>query len=161
MIVVSDTSPLTNLIQIQRLSILKDIFGNVVITPSVYKELCVIPEQQKVLAEQNWIHVKESADKQMVHHLEKNLDKGEAESISLAIELQADYLLIDEWKGREIAEGFGLRIVGLLGILIKAKASGLIEHVKPVLDQLINEAGFFIHNSLYNKIVELAKEEKL
>lgn len=93
MIVVSDASPLTNLIQIQKLSILKDIFGNVVITSSVYKELCVIPEQQKILAEQNWIHVKESADKQMVHHLEKNLDKGGGKS-----QRDLDYELLDCWE---------------------------------------------------------------
>lgn len=158
MIVVSDTSPLTNLIQIHQLFILRNLFGYVVITPAVYKELYEIPEQQKILAGQSWIQVKEWVDQQMVRDLEKSLDKGEAESIALAVELHADYLLIDELKGREVAERLGLKIVRLLGILLKAKATGLIEQVKPLLDQLVNEAGFFIHNTLYKKVVELADE---
>lgn len=77
MIVVSDTSPLTNLIQISQLFILKDLFGNVMIRSAVYNEICEIPEQQKILAEQNWIQVKEWNDQQMVQKLERSLDKGE------------------------------------------------------------------------------------
>lgn len=95
MIVVSDTSPITNLIHIGQLSILRSLFGSVVITPAVYEELCEIPRQQKVLNTQNWILVQEWSGNQLVHKLEDSLDKGEAESIALAIELHADYLLID------------------------------------------------------------------
>lgn len=158
MIVVSDTSPITNLIQIQQLSVLRALFQKVIITPAVYKELCTIPAQQKLLDGEDWIVVREWKDDQLVRQLEASLDKGEAESIALAVALHADYLLIDELRGREIAEQLGLKIVGLLGILLKAKAVGLIEQVKPLLNRLMDEAGFFIHSALYEKMLKLANE---
>src|SRR5579875_3428879 len=114
MIVVSDTSPITNLIQIQQLSLLKALFQNVMITPAVYEELCAIPAQQKLLENENWIAVKEWKDDRLVHQFENSLDKGEAESIALAVGIHADYFLIDELRGRDIAEQLGLKIVGLL-----------------------------------------------
>lgn len=159
MIVVSDTSPLTNLIQIHQLFLLKKLFDRVIITPSVYEELCEIPQQQAIISDQSWIIVKEGFNYDLVKRLEQTLDTGEAESIALAIHLGADFLLIDELRGREIAENMGIKIVGLLGILLKAKASGLIPSIKPLLDQLINEAGFFIHERLYARILELANEQ--
>ncbi len=158
MIVVSDTSPITNLIQIHQLAILRKLFYDVVITPAVYAELCALPEQKSILAEENWIKVIKLPEENLVKGLEGKLDRGEAESIALAIYLQADYLLIDEIKGREIAEKLGIRIVGLVGILIKAKAEAIIPAVKPLLNELITKAGFFIHTNLYQKVLEITKE---
>ena len=60
MIVVSDTSPITNLIQIHQLPILKKLFYEVVITPAVYAELCDLPEQKRILSEANWIKAKQN-----------------------------------------------------------------------------------------------------
>ncbi len=50
-----------------------------------------------------------------------DLDSGEAEAIALAVELKADYLLIDETKGRQIAASYGIKVTGIIGVLIKAK----------------------------------------
>jgi predicted nucleic acid-binding protein len=160
MIVVSDTSPLTNLIQIDQLVILHKLFNEVIITPGVYKELCEIPTQKQIVSVHPWIIVQQVTNKDVIEKLENKLDKGEAEAIALALDIHADYLLIDEVKGRNIAEGLGLKIVGLLGILIKAKEEQIIPLVKPLLNQLINNAGFRIHASLYQKIIELANEDK-
>lgn len=158
MIIVSDTSPVTNLIRIDHLFILQLLFQKLVIPEAVYQELCEIPLQQKIIREQNWITVAPVTNPELVARLERQLDKGEAESIALAMQLQADYLLIDEIKGRHIAEEMGLKIVGLLGILVKAKQENIILLVKPVLEKLIEEAGFRIHISLYDRILEMAGE---
>ena len=56
-------------------------------------------------------------------------------------------------------EQFGLNFTGLLGILIKAKEHGLIPSVKPLMDALRTKARFFIHQSLYNQVLAIAKEE--
>jgi predicted nucleic acid-binding protein len=64
----------------------------------------------------------------------------------------ADILLIDERRGRRIAAGLGLRVLGLLGLLAEAKHRGSLHDCKPVLDQLIM-AGFWIGKDLYKKFL--------
>lgn len=111
MIVVSDTSPITNLIHVDHLFILQKLFHEIVIPKAVYEELCELETQRTVIERHVWIRVEEALDKSFTTSLEQTLDKGEAEAIVLAIQLKADYLLIDEMKGRGIAEGLGLKLL--------------------------------------------------
>ena len=67
--------------------------------------------------------------------MNNELDIGEAEAIALAVEIQADQVLIDERRGRLVASRLNLRYTGILGILVEAKSQGLIAEVKPLLDQ--------------------------
>ncbi|NUQ26046.1 MAG: DUF3368 domain-containing protein [Saprospiraceae bacterium] len=158
MIVVSDTSVITNLVQIDQLTLLKDLFGSIVIPQKVYDELTKVPKQIDLIERLNWIEVKQISDRSHFDNLLKTLDPGEAEAIVLAIELEADALLIDEKKGRKIAEEYGIIITGLLGILIIAKSENLIIEVKPILDKLIFETGFRINPKLYQDILKKVDE---
>ncbi len=158
MLVISDASPVTNLIRIKQLALLNQLFGQIIITIAVYNELCEIVIQKQIIDNETWIKVVELPDGEILNTLLERLDKGEAESIALAIYLHADFLLIDETIGRAIAENMGLKIVGLLGILIKAKAEGIIASVKPLVDDLIYKAGFYIHRDLYDKVIHLSNE---
>jgi predicted nucleic acid-binding protein len=90
----------------------------------------------------DWISRCTVTDGTLVSALSVELDPGEAEAISAAIECHAELLLIDEQRGRSVAQRFGLRVIGLLGILIESKHQGLIEAVKPLLDALTTHAGF-------------------
>jgi len=67
-------------------------------------------------------------------------------------------LIIDEQLGRKIAIEYNLKITGILGILIEAKRQGLISLVKPILDDLINIAKFWVNSSLYNRILSIVGE---
>ena len=158
MLIVSDTSPITNLIQINLLDILKDVYQQIIIPQSVYEELCEITSQKQLLDQQDWIYVISAENTALVTSLETELDTGESESIVLALELQADFLIIDEVKGRLKAESMGIKIVGLLGTLLKAKNLGLIPTIAPVLEKLIIEAGFHINTQLKAHILKLAHE---
>jgi predicted nucleic acid-binding protein len=163
MIIISDTSPLSSLALVDYLSILKDIYTNVVIPQAVANELANLTEEDiriKAIISLNWIQVKQAANLELVACLrnEYNLDLGEAEAIALALELKADELLIDERLGRREAVRLGLSITGVLGVLLIAKNRGLIAKVQPIIDALILQANFRISRQLYEEVLQTANE---
>ncbi len=133
MLIISDTSAITNLIQIEQLNILKQLFGKVYIPKKVYQELSVYESQKNDIDLQKWLLVKTVLNQNEVKKIEKQLDPGEAEAIVLAKEMQANLLIIDERKGRKLAENYGLQIIGLLGILIQGRKNGYLKKLKPIL----------------------------
>lgn len=118
MIIVSDTSSISNLLQIGLIDILHALYGEITITPAVRRELYHLPNQEKQIEQIDWIKVKTPQDQGMIVQLLEEIDLGEAESIVLAMEEQAKYLIIDEYKGRMIADSYGIKIVGILGVLM-------------------------------------------
>jgi len=86
------------------------------------------------------------------------LDAGEAAALALAVEIQADVVLLDERRGREVASQLGLRTIGILGLLLEAKSAGFLAAVGPVLDDLQREAGFWIAKPLRQQVLRLAGE---
>jgi predicted nucleic acid-binding protein len=86
------------------------------------------------------------------------LDPGETAALALAVEIHADAVLIDERRGHEMAQRLGLRTVGILGLLIQAKSTGLLPAVVPVLEALRRDAGFWISESLRQQVLRLAGE---
>lgn len=108
----------------------------------------------------SWIEIVQVKNFVLVETLQKKseLDEGEAEAIALALELPAKRLLIDERLGRREAIRLGIPITGVLGILIAAKMEGLLPTVKPVMDDLIVRAGFWVSEQLYAEILQAAGE---
>ncbi len=159
--IVSDTSPLINLAVIGETELLQRIYPRILIPPIVHAELLRLPEiQAKIsgLLNSGWLEIQNPTNLQLTQTLNQTLDPGEAAAISLAIELNADRLLIDESLGRSIALQYGLKIRGLLGILVNAKSQRLIPATKPILDRLISEAGFRVNPALYTRILEASGE---
>lgn len=161
MIIVSDTSPIINLAMIGRLDLLPALFGKVVIPQKVFEEITIngaeMPGSEEVRGAE-WVIVKTCVNTTLVIALRLQVDAGEAEAIVLAMELKTDLLLIDEKLGRQVAKGFDLPIIGLLGVLKLAKQHGLISEIKPVLDQLIQQAGFRIARELYLAVLQMEGE---
>jgi predicted nucleic acid-binding protein len=162
-IIVSNTSPIINLAAVGKLDLLKKQFGKIVIPRAVYNEITIEgrgePGDSEVRTS-DWIEVIEVEDIPLLAILKRELDDGEAESIALTVSLKADLLLIDETDARSIASNLGLRFIGLLGVLVKAKEKGYVKEVKPVMDRLKKEAGFWIDEKLYRYILETVEEKK-
>ena len=158
MIVVSNTSPLMNLAVIDQLKIIEQLYGKVIIPEEVSKELFaagIHPLIEHLL----WIEKHQVKNKGLSDSLKIELDDGEAEAIALAIELKADLVLMDERLGRNIASRSGQKCIGIMGLLMEAKHKGIIDSVKPVVDDLITKAGFWVSNGLYLKVLREAGEE--
>src|SRR2546423_12344461 len=102
MIVVSDTSPVSGLLIIDRLFILQKLYSQVIIPPSVYSEL-IKSFEPHLLRQHDWIVVRKTSLQDHVNKLFQRLDLGEAEAITLSLELKSDFLLIDAKRGRRIA----------------------------------------------------------
>lgn len=163
MIVISDTSAITNLAAIQHLQLLPQLYNQVTIPKAVYRELAEIdPPVPGTLEVQtvSWLEVKQVTNYAVVERLrvEVKLDPGECEAIALALELKADLLLIDERRGRAEANRLGVRITGLLGILVEAKQKNLIVAVKPLMDALIATSDFRVSLTLYDQILDIVDE---
>lgn len=157
MIVVSDTSPVSNLILIRRLIILRELFAEVIVPPAVDAEVRALKNFGKDLSEYEnaaWITIAQPTDFAKIEALELKLDEGEAQAIALALEINCELLLIDERLGTIIAHQEGLKTIGLVGVLIKAKEKGLITQVKEVLFELKNDAGFWLGEKLQKQILE-------
>jgi predicted nucleic acid-binding protein len=153
MIVVSDTSAITNLIQIDHLWLLRELYQNIIIPQAVYDELVSDTKNKVIIDSLNWIKIKEVKENDIAKNLKAVIDPGESEAIALALELDADFIIIDEKKGRKIAEDYGLRKIGLLGILVESKRKGLIKEVRNLLEQLIEKANFFVSEKLYEDVL--------
>ena len=163
MIVISDTSAITNLAAIHHLQLLPQLYNQITIPEAVYRELAdITPPVPGTLEVQTatWLEVRQVVNYQVVKRLidDVRLDPGESEAIALALELDADLLLIDERRGRAEADRLGVKITGLLGILVEAKRKNLIFAVKPLIDALIATSGFRVSLTLYKQILDVVDE---
>ncbi|HEX5219762.1 MAG TPA: DUF3368 domain-containing protein [Verrucomicrobiae bacterium] len=153
MIVVSDTSAITSLIQIGRATLLQQLYGQVLIPSAVHVELLRTHPQIPAFLE-----VKSAANRALVKQLTAELDPGEAEAIVLAKETNADLLLIDEKLGRQIALREGLHITGLIGLAVDAKHRKIISSVRELVARLETEAGFRVSENVKAEAFRLAGE---
>lgn len=155
-IIISDTTTITHLLQVGRLQLLPTIFGQVFIPPAVQLELNSLPWQSKALQDQDWLIVREPGPIP-ADELTFDLDPGETEAILIALNVQADLLIIDEAAGRIVAKEMGLSIIGILGILILAKERNLIENLGPIVEAMMNNE-FRIHPRLLARVVRRVGE---
>ncbi|MFH5884681.1 DUF3368 domain-containing protein [Halalkalibaculum sp. DA3122] len=146
--IVSDTSCLILFYKIGELELLKNVFGNILVTEIVSKEFKKeLPEWVEIVPLQSNLH----------KGLSSVLDPGEATSIALATEHDNSLLIIDEVKGRKVAREMGIQITGTLGVLITAKEKGYIKAVKPIIDKM-EKTNFRVSDALLQKVLEKVDE---
>ncbi|GGA54772.1 DUF3368 domain-containing protein [Okeania sp. KiyG1] len=160
MIIVSDTTPISELAKVKHLDLLPQIFGKVVIPQGVFNELQKGTHPvAKFVQNLSWLEVVTVNNQQLVEELQKsfNLHLGESEAIALAEEIGASQLLIDEKAARKVAMARKLPLIGTVGILLLAKRRGLLESVKDILNEM-QVKGTRISVKLYEQVLTLAGE---
>lgn len=160
--VIADAGPLIALARVGFLSLMKDLYGEVLVPPRVWSELRIEErrpgaEALAAAAKEGWLRRAEPLPAVSRKELSVLLDPGEAEAIALAEQRAYRFLLLDEKRGREVAKRRGLRVTGTAGILLVAKDRGLLESVTQAMD-LLTEAGYRFSASLRNKVLEAAGE---
>lgn len=160
MIVVSDTTPISELAKVNYLNLLPKLFGRVMIPQGVHDELTTGQHPAaRLVRELSWLDVVAVNNRLAVKELQQagNLDLGESEAIALAEEMNADRLLIDEKAARRVAMARNLPLIGTMGVLLLGKRQGELENVKDVLDQM-QQQGTRISDRLYTRVLILARE---
>jgi len=159
-IVVSDSTVLIGLAKIGKLSLLRQLFSRINIPEEVRKEISPKGKAKpgsREIRESKWILDKTVKDRTGVNLLLASLDKGEAEVLVLAKQMKADLILVDEEKARKVAAIAGFKVMGILGILLLAKKTGLLEEIKPYIDEL-QKKSFRISNRVVQEALSAAGE---
>nr|MDQ3013252.1 DUF3368 domain-containing protein [Acidobacteriota bacterium] len=159
-IIVSDTSPLHYLALIGEVHVLPGLYGRVIIPQKVFDELNQpgTPDAVKAFAASlpAWLEIR--AISAPIAPTLAHLDRGEQEAITLAIEIHANTLLIDETKGRDAAVRHGLQIIGTLGVLYDAALDGLCD-LEMAFDKL-RLTNFHATERLYWHFLELYEKSR-
>lgn len=161
MIVISNTTPLIGLAMVERFDLLQKLFGEIHIAQAVYDEAVLGGREEggakREVSAAIWIKTLCVQDRLAVDVLLDELDLGEAETIVLAREQKADWVLMDEKKGRRKLDQLGMRKIGTLGLLLKAKQIGLLAAIRPDVERLRRQ-GFSISQAVVNAVLEEAGE---
>jgi predicted nucleic acid-binding protein len=136
--VIVDTSPLQYLHQLDLLDLLPDLYGEILIPPSVVREIATGRALGVALPEINtlpWIKVRKIAGLAVLP-LVSDLGAGEREVLALALEADHPLVILDDALARRVARRLDLPLTGTLGLLLKARQGGRIARLKPLLDRL-------------------------
>jgi predicted nucleic acid-binding protein len=155
-IIIADSSPLIGLARIGHLQLMRKLAKRIVAPRAVWAEVTAArttaPGAREV-ASQTWIEI-QTPEAQVVAPLLILVGKGEAEAIALAQRQPSAVLLLDDLRARKLAERLGLRRMGIVALLGRAKHAGLIDRLKPCLEALV-AGGIYIRREL----VEAALKE--
>lgn len=160
--VVADAGPLIGLARVGLLDLLRQLYQRVLVPVEVFEELQTTDDRPgsralRAACEAAWLSV--APETPGAEALSLALGRGEAAAILLAEQGNCRFLLLDERRGRAVAKSRGLRVVGTGGVLLAAKANGLINRVADALEQLA-AGGYRLSAELRDRLLELAGETR-
>ena len=155
--VVVNTTPIIALASIGQLELLQRLFGTIMIAEAVYQEVRAKQSYGYDQIESEWIEVQAIQGQLYKQLLLSQLDSGEAETIILAKEVNADFVIIDENLGYRFASNVGLTAIRTLSILLRAKEKGYLSQLKPLLDEMMAK-GRWYSRSVYRSCLHQAGE---
>jgi len=147
--IISDTSCLIVLSNIGELSLLREVYGEIITTSIIADEFGEpLPD---------WIKIETIQDNYRQQILEMQIDKGESSAIALALETPNSVLILDDFKARKVANQLGLVVTGTIGVIIRAKLNGIIPSIKPCIEK-IKETNFRISIEIELQALKEANE---
>lgn len=158
--VIVNSTPLIVLANVNKLELLQQLYGRIIIPQAVYDEVTITPYAsiREIISHCPWITIEKISNIQEKKMYQAKLHAGEVEVMILAQEEPpANLVILDDNAAKKTAKYLGLKVTGTLGVLIKAKKQKLLTEVKPVLDKMICE-GFYISNTLYDLVLQEAGE---
>jgi uncharacterized protein len=148
-VAVCDSACITALCEIDRLELLVDSYARVLIPAEVREELRNHPVDR--------FEVRSPTDLEWVLRHPTRVHRAEAAVIALAREIPEAEVVLDDYKARQLAMSVGLKLIGTIGLILRAKQEGRIQRVAPVLKEL-RASGFHISPALLNQALSLAGE---
>lgn len=158
--VIVNSTPLIVLSNINKLDLLKQLYGQIFIPQAVYNEVTAKSDSACLQIKDNldWINICEIKNIEEKKMYQAKLHSGEVEVMILAQETPiADLVIIDDNAAKKTAKYLGLTITGTLGILLKAKQEGLLNNVSSCIDELL-KIGFYISDEIIAMVKEISKE---
>lgn len=150
-VIIADSSCLILLEKIGELALLHRVFGEIAVTKEVANEFGeILPD---------WFNVVEVKNQSFQKMLEASLGVGESSAIAYAVDIAGCLLIIEDLKGRRMAEKLGITITGTLGVMVEARLSGVIGSVIPLLEK-IRETDFRLTRELEENILNKAGEAR-
>lgn len=143
-----DTSCLIALDKIGRLGLLTRSWDAVLVPDAVCREFGTTPVGAQAYAVQ---------DRRLVHALRLQLHEGESEIIAAVLENEDAVAVLDDRKARRLARAMGAEVLGTIGLLLRAKRKGMIDAVRPIMDEL-ERAGFHVSQRTRTEALRIAGE---
>ena len=145
-IVISNATPIISLCSVGYEFVLKELFHNILIPQAVDMELRSLDKPGSRFSDLKWVEVVSVQNEEVIVFLRKDIDKGEAETIALAKQMNANVVVIDENAGYQIAKHFGLPVVRTLSILKVAKDKKIISKIRPIVEQMVKRGRWYSKN---------------
>ena len=147
--IISDSTALIILFDLDRIELLENLFEVVYITPIILEEISI--KYPVVLP--SFMQVEVLKDDELFNSLKMLLDLGESEAIALAKEMDLS-IIIDEKRGRKIAKGMRLKVIGLLGVVYLNVKKGFLTKDEAIsfLDDAVNH-GYRISQKMVDDVL--------
>ncbi|MBQ9661958.1 MAG: DUF3368 domain-containing protein [Oscillospiraceae bacterium] len=147
--VIVNSTPLIALCKIDRLELLKELYGEITIPEAVFHEVTAKNDgvKRKLLESGAWVHIQHISDTGDKRMYKAKLHDDEVEVMILAQEIKADLVIIDDNAARKTAIYLGLPLTGTIGVLLRAKQKGLIPKVMPLVENL-EQNGLYVSPQL-------------
>lgn len=159
--IVSNTTPLSNFLQLRRTDLLRRLFAELHVPVAVKQEIEEYfhgSKEWRQCLDDKFIHVHQAQPVGMLTDPFCLLHKGEAEALLLCLEKKAELFLLDDKDARLFASLHKIPVTGTLGLLIAAKKKGMLAAVRPLMDALRNEHSFWISEKMYQHVLCVAHE---
>lgn len=158
-LVISDSGPIFSLAIVDKLELLDSLFDEIYIPKAVWEEVTRdnTTEHYQKIVEYFQDRIKEISGENKLTFV---MDYGESEAVILYNEVNADFLLIDDKKARDIAENFGMSCIGTIGILSIAREKRMVDGLRPIFQSFLKNKRFY-SLKLLNMILKRHNEEEI